>query len=410
MKQTHQLMSIFLILLISSSLQIKIKQNLIENPLDHRTGSDEAQTNDEMHSEVSESQLSPSQNNLENDHLENEDQMNNSKADLNPFKKIADGFKKLVKKGVDKVMDATKYDTRADDAKMREKNNRTKPKNSYGPLPTQTVILDKATKWNESLQWVLAALDRHNVDCPEDYSALNSFKLEINNQQKIRYKYQCVQSASITNNCRDYQTDIKTAEFLVAHSLDTLVKHYVKCPDNTVMKGFEMVALRMWNKENEILRLTRDRHPRLYYSYTCCDANISRRLLARTGETKNANNEFFELEHQTIQALDKNAITYFHMQAPGKKIFFEMEFATLKGETSPSYPDYFNQNSQAAAPNGQQGGSQTDQTGQQDGKQVDQSSQQGDQGQNEQQVNQNTQQNTVENNPQPSFTGNNSIY
>jgi hypothetical protein len=28
------------------------------------------------------------------------------------------------------------------------------------------------------------------------------------------------------------------------------------------------------------------------------------------------------------------------MQTPGREIYYEMKFATLKGETSPSYKDY----------------------------------------------------------------------
>lgn len=116
-----------------------------------------------MASESQESQLRETQDHLENDHEENEDEMQNSNKKWGPLNKIAQGIKNVGQKIVDKVVEVTKYDETADNELMIIKNNRTKPKIFYDPLPSRTVIIDKATQWNQNGQWVLNFLDRHNV-------------------------------------------------------------------------------------------------------------------------------------------------------------------------------------------------------------------------------------------------------
>ena len=116
-----------------------------------------------MASESQESQLSETQDHLENDHEENEDEMQSSNKKWGPLNKIAQGIKNVGQKIVDKVVEVTKYDETADNELMIIKNNRTKPKIFYDPLPSRTVIIDKATQWNQNGQWVLNFLHRHNV-------------------------------------------------------------------------------------------------------------------------------------------------------------------------------------------------------------------------------------------------------
>lgn len=210
-----------------------------------------------------------------------------------------------------------------------------------------TKLYDKQTGWNKNESGAINALKHHTIDCSQENSAINSFKMEMRNHKRktqLRFSYTCVESPAISNRCRVLQTAEKTAEFKVKESLDSLAKHYVECGENEVMTK---VALKTKGKFftglGAIFRLLPQDHPKLFYQYTCCQAEFSRKeiILSRTKQSANPNNQYNHLIHQYVKGYDKVALKFFHLQTPGNEIYYEMKYECLKGETCPSYRDYF---------------------------------------------------------------------
>lgn len=227
-----------------------------------------------------------------------------------------------------------------------------------------TELYNLQTNWDTNGKLSINYLDRHVVNCTESNSALNSFKLETKEVPtkglmklkakslgQIRYNYTCVKSPAISNNCTLHQTPVQHTGFLVQQTLDSLVKHYVDCPSQSVMKSFRIKTQgQFWLGVKAFFRLSPKLRPKLYYEYTCCKAEISRDIFATTQKTK-SNNRYTALSRQHINANDLNAISFFHMQSPRGGIFYELRLALLKGETSPSFPDYLNGESTMPAEN-----------------------------------------------------------
>lgn len=220
-------------------------------------------------------------------------------------------------------------------------------------LVNEAVLYNGATNWNEyGPNGPINFLDRHFVSCYQSNSALNNFKMWQREKQKnalsfldpnnyeVRFTYTCVKSPQISNNCQTLETPVQDANFIVEKSLDSLTRHYVTCPKNTVMKDFVIKTVGRFDVGiGAILRLGRDDRPRIFYKYTCCDANVSREIYAKTQKSYGGDNEYYNLKNQFIDAKDFNAISSFNMQSPPNEIFYYLRFSTLKGEKSLSFPD-----------------------------------------------------------------------
>lgn len=227
--------------------------------------------------------------------------------------------------------------------------------NSKAQTVQEADLYFKQTNWNDfGTSGPINFLDRHFVNCDQSNSALNSFKMEQRKREKkgglfnmfekdsweVRYTYGCVKSLQISNNCKTIETPVQDANFIVEKSLDALSRHFVTCPDNKVMKDFNLRTVGRFDTGFDVIfRLGRDSRPRLFYKYTCCDANISREIYAQTQKTYGGDNEYYNLQNQFINGKDFNAISSFNMQSPPGEIFFFMKLSTLKGEKSPSFPD-----------------------------------------------------------------------
>jgi hypothetical protein len=299
MKHTSKTMTIFLILIIGSSIQFSANKNPQDSFLKHS---------------------SDSVVNLKNN--------------------------KIVEKA---IHEDPSNQISGNEVDMAHTNNLVKPKKNKKSVlttsyrsPARAKLYYKQTRWNTPGRAAINFLDRHTIDCSERNSAINSFKFEWNRRNKIRYSYTCVNSPVISNKCHVLETNLKNAEFVVTESLDSLVKHYVECPENHVMSRFRLKNRgKFFIGLGAIFRLLPQDHPKLYYQYTCCQADTTRVIFARTNRSPNLNNEYGNLTSQNVKGYDKVALNYFHMQTPGDQIYYEMKFANLKGETSPSYPDYF---------------------------------------------------------------------
>jgi hypothetical protein len=222
------------------------------------------------------------------------------------------------------------------------KNNKSQDKTI-----TTTSIYMRETGSQPSDELAINLLDRHIINCDKRQSAINSFRMVKNGKKKeIKYEYTCVQSPMITNNCRKHKTNMADTSFHVRKTLDSLVKHYVECPSNTVMKLVKLVPHGNFHSGfKELFRLNEKEYPFLHYEYTCCEASIERTIWATTRRTSNRGNSYLNLKSQRVEAHDNNAISSFHMQCPQGTIFYEMRISQLKGQESPFYPDYLKDNS-----------------------------------------------------------------
>jgi hypothetical protein len=224
-------------------------------------------------------------------------------------------------------------------------------------------LYDDATQWQSSGSGKINYLTKHFINCKEDNSALNYVTLEKNEIERqinlritkvntknvnVRFRYTCVKSNSISTNCRNYSTEKDIVARDAEKALAFLDRHYIDCPNDEVLKSFGLkskgiffggIISRFQSKKNI---------PRIWYDYTCCKADSNREIFFESTSTGNPNGRFENLENQTIDAKDFNAINSIHMQAPKGVIFYQAKVNTLKGETSNSYPDpceYKNSNS-----------------------------------------------------------------
>lgn len=184
----------------------------------------------------------------------------------------------------------------------------------------------------------------------KDNSAINSFKLEYNNIVKdtsnIRYNYTCVQSASISNNCQNYSTELnKLAQFEVVKGIRKLSRSFLNCTNNQVMKKFGL-KFENWT----IGEYDFKNPPALKYDYTCCDAEVSDLKIFQTlpislnrnprVPTPDKQGSYSDLQYQFVNGKDFNAIKSFNLQMPNSyTMFYIGSLYVLKGETSPSFPD-----------------------------------------------------------------------
>lgn len=150
----------------------------------------------------------------------------------------------------------------------------------------------------------------------------------------------------ISKKCTNYKTPETRTDFYVKKSLDTLVKHYLECPSNTVMNKFKLIP--RGNFEfgfMSLFRLSLTKFPKIFFEFSCSEAKIERTIWATSSRTTNKDNELKNLKSQMVIAHDLNAISSFHMQCPKGTIFFEMRISVLKGDASTFYPNYLKDNS-----------------------------------------------------------------
>jgi hypothetical protein len=303
MKINHGMMTVFLILMIGSSMQFRIPQNMEDKALQNSNDSGNDQRNEEVRNQTA---------------------ITNQPSSQNSGNGVQD----------------TKQVNSTDQA-------------SSNQLSERATLYDDATQWNDDGKKAINHLDRHTINCTESNSAINSFKFEhrLENSKKrillgpkkvtkIRFSFTCVKSPAISNTCFDYTTPVGDAAFMVRKSLNYLVRHYVECPNGQVMKSFVMkTAGKFYTGIGALFRLGEKDRPKLWYKFTCCNAEISRTVRAETKRTDNKNNEYFNLSRQDINGRDFNAISSFNMLAPPNTIFYNMRLSVLNGETSPYFPD-----------------------------------------------------------------------
>jgi hypothetical protein len=215
-------------------------------------------------------------------------------------------------------------------------------------------IYKSATEWSYGgLQ--IYYLDRHTVDCNQSNSAINSFNLEIGsatddpnttqNEQltgkKVRYSYSCVKSPNISDSCRNFSTTPNRVFFFeVSKAIKRLNRHYLECPDNQVMKKFGMKSSGIFDLKGVSRdKIEEDDYPKIWYEYTCCNAETSRTTYFETELTPNSDDKYYSLKNQKVNSKDFNALSAFNFQCPENKIFYSAKIQILKGETSPAFPD-----------------------------------------------------------------------
>ena len=207
----HVMMTLFLMLLVGSSLQIKNLKGKKDDSVDSPVPS-HADRAVEKHDEVHVSNNAPHE--AENTHLENNSDEHHSEAS------------------------------------RVETHGQSQEQSASSTNPNQRASLyDKSTQWTSYQQvgWdyypYISILDEQNLMC-DDGSALNAFQYEERvdpkkwNNRQMRYTYKCVRSPSITNHCKNIEGDwVKTGAF-VDVTIDTLGKMLANCANDKVLRGF----------------------------------------------------------------------------------------------------------------------------------------------------------------------------
>mmetsp|Transcript_36998 Transcript_36998/g.80600 ORF Transcript_36998/g.80600 Transcript_36998/m.80600 type:complete len:456 (-) Transcript_36998:1-1368(-) len=124
------------------------------------------------------------------------------------------------------------------------------------PMP---ICSEETTTWDEpgdSMHY----LDRHHIQCPSDFSYVNSFRLEASSLTRyVRYVYKCCKIPSSLGSCVQLNTPGGNDgnEFQESGALVYLDRHNIVCPT-----------------DNEFLSkwiLTHPREGDISYQYECCE-------------------------------------------------------------------------------------------------------------------------------------------
>jgi len=305
----HVMMTVFLMLLVGSSLQIKNLKSKKDDSVDSPAPSHGDQAV-EKHDEVNVSNNAPHED--ESTHLKNNTDEHHSEASRVETHDQSHG-----------------QSASSTDAHQRAS------------------LYDKVTQWTSYYQvgWdyypYISILDSQNIMC-DDGSAINAFQYEERvdpkkwNNRQIRYIYQCVRSPSITNHCKNIQGDyVKTGAF-VDVTIDTLGKISANCANDEVLRSFRYET----NKQTSFVwadyTFNAKLWPEIRYNYSCCKARVSRVERIENGPTFNADNKMVNLKDQFVGAADFNALNSFGMITPNYKIAYYYKASVLQGETSPS--------------------------------------------------------------------------
>lgn len=311
----HVMMTLFLMLLVGSSLQIKNLKSKKDDSVDSPNPSHGDQAV-EKHDEVNVSNNAPHE--AENTHLENNSDENHSEA-------------------------------------SRVETHGQSHDQSHGQSASSTdahqraSLYDKVTQWTsyQIVGWAyfpyISILDEQNLMC-DDGSALNAFQYEEQadpkkgNNRLIRYNYRCVRSPSITNHCKNIEGDwVKTGAF-VDVTIDTLGKMSANCAKDEVLRGFRYETNKKKSFSWFVYSLNNLLWPEIRYNYSCCKARASRVERIENEQTFNADNKMVNLKDQLVDATDRNALNSFGMVTPNYKISYYYKASVLQGETSPSLP------------------------------------------------------------------------
>lgn len=308
----HVMMTVFLMLLVGSSLQIKNLKSKKDDSVDSPVPSHGDQAL-EKHDEVHVSNNGPHE--AENTHL-NSDEHHSEASRVETHGQSHDQSHGQSASSTDAHQRASLY--------------------------------DKVTQWT-SYEYVLGLgfypyiniLDEQNLMC-DDGSALNAFQYEERvdptkwNNRQIRYTYKCVRSPSITNHCKNIEGDyVKTGAF-VDVTIDTLGKMLASCAKDEVLKGFRYEKNPKSSFNWFVYSLSKAVWPEIRYKYTCCKARVSRVERIENEPTFNADNKMVNLKDQFVGAADFNALNSFGMLTPNYKIAYYYKASVLEGETSPS--------------------------------------------------------------------------
>jgi len=309
----HVMMTVFLMLLVGSSLQIKNLKSKKDDSVDSPAPSHGDQAV-EKHDEVNVSNNAPHE--AENTHLENNSDEHHSEASRV------------------ETHDQSQDQSHGQSASSTDAHQRAS-------------LYDKVTQWTSYHQIVwdyypyISILDAQNIMC-DDGSALNAFQYEervdpkVGNNRQIRYRYRCVRSPSITNHCKNIEGDfVKTGAF-VDVTIDTLGKMSANCAQDEVLRGFRYET----NKKSSFIwieySLNAKLWPEIRYNYSCCKARVSRVERIENNLTFNADNKMVNLKDQLVDASDRNVLNSFGMVTPNYKIGYYYKATVLVGETSPS--------------------------------------------------------------------------
>ena len=184
-------------------------------------------------------------------------------------------------------------------------------------------------------------LDTLTITCKSPNSAINSFKFltkgtKKDDKKQIGFKYSCVTSPAITDNCVAKQTEFYKLDFMIKKSVKTLGKFSLECKNDEVMKDFDMVTSGSFRRRDYLFK-PKKYWPKLSYRYTCCKANISLIVHAKNARTKNKNNSLEMLSKQYVNARDLNVLNRIALTTPGRYIAYEYRIAILNGEDSPTF-------------------------------------------------------------------------
>lgn len=135
--------------------------------------------------------------------------------------------------------------------------------------PTNIVahrVYGRETQWDKpgkkSAKWSARYLDRHNVDCGNDYIKSIVVEPHYGTEEKIRYNYQCSSltstdnNKSIKNKCQSKSTEWKKE----SDSFTYFDEHDVQCNSDEAITQF---------------KLQRNKKGKFRYNYTCCKPSLA---------------------------------------------------------------------------------------------------------------------------------------
>lgn len=214
-------------------------------------------------------------------------------------------------------------------------------------------LIHKETRFKNYYPQFWHLVDVFDIDCREPNTGINSIRLTTRNNTsgllKIGYNYTCVNSPKIKSNCKNWRT-VWTEVSNITYPLQSIGKIFPKCKQGTVMSRLKMVKDRSpisISKEDfankaDLAKKSSSNETMIYvyyirYRYMCCEADIVEDKYFENEKTPTENFAYLNLLQQPINARDFNVLSSFYMLLPKDEMYYGGRVSVLKGETSPYF-------------------------------------------------------------------------
>jgi hypothetical protein len=140
------------------------------------------------------------------------------------------------------------------------------------------------TVWTSAGSGSIWYLDRHSVSCASSNSAIRAFNYEWNNNDNMRYQFDCISNNNISNECETRNTKLSDIDYNEKKTINFLDRQNVSCMADESLRSFKLDRV-----DN-----------RLSYKIECCKSNNISSYKNRWDKTDQGDRQSYYLDRQRV--------------------------------------------------------------------------------------------------------------